>query len=297
MKLTCWSKEEREYLEKQKDDLKIESIIRLVQNNIFSTTIGSIRINEFGDLIYPKLTRPQFRFILEILTRDSHFLEEKGEDDFILSTRQEDKIKVKNYIEKIKNDLILKSIELSNAVEVIEEPNDITGGLEAPQFVDGDIITVKKKSRKWVRLLPIDTTLPSNYKKLESLISEAIKLEVKKYPYSASLLARSIFEITLKIWIKNKGLENELTSQYKGNAFDFNNLLSFSNKKIELLITDDQDAKKAVRQVINSLLTSQKEILNLTNHNDIHILSETEVLHIKDKLYTFCSYFLPRMVD
>ncbi|NQS82092.1 hypothetical protein [Pantoea agglomerans] len=297
LRLTCWSPEERQFLEKNKDELKIESIIRLIQSKLFSEVVGCIKINEFGEIVHPQINKQQFKFILEVLTRDSHFLEGKSEGDFILSTRQENKGKLKDYIEKLKADL--ESTEL-DAPDLIEFVDDNHSDLELESVIttnESNSSIIRKKPRQWDRLLPKDIVMPSNSKKLESLVVEAIKLDVKKYPYSASLLARSIFEVTLKLWIKNKGLEKILTKEYKERAFDFNNLLIFANKNIDLLICDDQDAKKAIRQVTNSLLTSQKEILNLTNHNDISILSESEVSHIKDKLHTFCAYFLPRMID
>ncbi|HDL7825140.1 TPA: hypothetical protein PXP39_001307 [Yersinia enterocolitica] len=296
LNLTCWTDAERDYLKSQKDELKIEAIIRLIQYSEFISNIGTIKIDEFGNLITSQISISQFYYILEILARDSHFIEDKGKNDFILSTRQENKEEIKAYINELKLKLDLVKEEYIDHISVPEDPTINEPEVASTPEDDETLGPIKRKGKKWIRLLPLGTIHPSSCQKLESLVIEAVKLDIKKHPYCAALLARSIFEITLKVWIKRSGFEKDLTSEYKEKAFDFNSLLSFSNKNMASLITDDTDAVKAIRQVVNSLLTTHKEILNLTNHNDMSILSDSEVNHIKDKLSTFCTYFLPRLV-
>ena len=136
---------------------------------------------------------------------------------------------------------------------------------------------------------------PTAYPKLNILVEEASKLRLNSHRHTAALLSRAIMEVTIKIWIKEKGLESELKKQYKERAQDFVSLLSFLNKRTPDLVDDDQDAMKAIRSASDGLLQRDKDILNLTNHNDYHVLVKSEIDSIKTRLELFARYFFPRM--
>lgn len=116
------------------------------------------------------------------------------------------------------------------------------------------------------------------------------------YEHAAALLSRAIMEVTLKIWIKKIGKENELKAKYKEKAFDFSSLLQFLESNCKDIISDDQDAMKAIRSAVQSILQRDKEILNLTNHNDYQVVSQKDMAEIQIKLKLFSTYFLPRLV-
>lgn len=296
--MDCWSVEEQSYLISNIDSLKIEAIIRLIGSLDFKKNIGTIKIDEKGDLRASGFSKDSFNRVIEKLARDAHF-NEKDDGSNIITTRQENKDEMADYIE-----------ELINAKQfgVDEEDHDDgdmllsgtdesadTGESEGNKEPSASTNIPDPRKRKWTRLISETTTSPISMAKLADLVDEAKKLNVKNYKYSSVLLARAIIEITLKLVIKNKGLESDLRAMYKERAGDLESILKFSEIRIREL-SSDVAVQKALRSSIQSLLSRDKEIMNLTNHNEIQILSDKEALHIKVIVQEFADSFFDMLV-
>ncbi|MGL6152385.1 MAG: hypothetical protein ACRC1N_14565 [Aeromonas sobria] len=288
--MECWSVEEQSYLVSNIDRLKIEAIVRLINSLEFKDNVGTIRIDEKGNLRSSGFSKDSFSRVMEKLARDAHF-NEKDDGSNVITTRQENKEEITAYIEDVA-DIKQSSI---NEDEDEDEDEDMllsgtdeeadTGEAENHQEPEQKVGGRASNKRKWTRLVSEGTPSPISMAKLADLVDEAKKLNVKNYKYSSVLLARAIIEITLKLVIKNKGLESELKATYRDRSGDFENILKFSETKIRDL-SDDPSVQKAVRSSIQSLLTRDKEIMNLTNHNEIQILSDKDALHIKGIVQT-----------
>lgn len=296
LNMECWSEEEALALMDNIDNIRTEAIIRLINSSKFRNEVGNISIDDRGNLFYSSLDTASFEAVMEKLARDTNFNEHpEGSGKFVLTTRQENNEKVAEYI--------MECAEMADANQ--ERDPDGSRTYVSPQEDDDQTIpdgdeteeVEKKAPRKprnnWVRLLPQDIALPAN-PKLRTMVEEAIKLNTKGFKYTAALLSRALIEITLKIQIKERGLENTLRAQYHEKSFNFENLLSFTEQNISVLV-DDEDSKRAIRNAIQGLLQRDKEILNLTNHNDMAILSNQELDHIMKKLFTVTTYFFSKM--
>lgn len=285
--LACWTDEERSHLLDNIDEIKTEAIMRLIQSSDFTKSIGKIQVDDHGNLIAKNISQNTVSMIMEKLARDAHF-NTKEDGSFVINTRQEDKEEIGTYIGDLVN---LASGDTSNINDSEVNLNDDPSS--TPQADDNGENSTKKPdqpaSRKWKKLLPDDITAPAKHAKIRALVDDAQKLDTKRNPYSAALLARAIIEISLKAWLKQIGKERDLKAKYQEKAFDFENILKFTEANIKDVFSDP-DAQKAIRQSINSLLGSEKEIMNLTNHNDIHILSTTEIDHIRAKLQTISTH-------
>lgn len=291
--MSCWSAEERAHLMASIDDLKIEAIIRLLGNSEFKKKVATIGIDEYGELYCEGLGKSDFDKIIEKLARSAHFADPDN-NEYVLSTRQENKDDINDFIESCADYINDESSSYSTS-------NDRLYVNEDGQYLDPEVATEplekKKKTRKWNTLLDKDKTqVPLSNAKLKALVDESFKIRVSGYEHVAALLSRAIMEVTLKIWIKKVGKENELKSKYKEKAFDFSSLLQFVESNCKDIVTDDQDAMKAIRSAVQSILQRDKEILNLTNHNDYQVISSNDIAEIQVKLKLFATYFFPRLV-
>lgn len=288
--LECWTDEEKNSLLDNIDELKTEAIIRLIQGSEFGSSIGKIQINEHGDLIAKQLSEKSVAAILEKLARDAHF--NKNEDGSnVINTRQEDKKEIGEYIGDLQS-LIATNTNTENDDQINLNEESASPDLPVDDPSQPSKPSAQPPSRKWKKLLAEDLSAPAKHAKIRALVDDAQKLDTKRNPYSSALLARAIIEITLKAWLKQIGKEAELKSKYHDRAFDFENILKFTENNIKEIISD-ADAQKAIRQSISSLLSSGKEIMNLTNHNDIQILSSQELDHIRAKLHTISTHLFP----
>ncbi len=294
LNLECWSIDERSELENTIDKLKVEAIIRLLNRKDFQSSVGKINIDDYGSLYCQKLTEQEFNTVLEKLARSAHFTKD-DHLSFTLSTRQENNDEIEGYIEECAS--ILNDEERSEGRFYVM-PQEYTPNIDDDDELEQQVASRKRPVRKVAMLLNKDkTTFPKSNPKLLSLVEEATKLRLSSHSHTAALLSRAIMEITLKIWIKNKQQEKNLQAKYKNKAFDFASLLSFTEHNSNILIDDDTDAQKAIRSAVQGLLQRDKEILNLTNHNDFHIISMGELREIKNKLELFSQYFFPRLID
>lgn len=296
--MECWTDDEYNFLVGNIDTLKVEAIYRLVTSSEFKEKIGVIKIDDKGDLKANGFSIDSFRRVMEKLARDAHF-NEKDDGASVINTRQENKQEIKEYLEElsdVQNSIFDESIALDNEINISgPEPEDENGENREIEE-DASNVNPIKPSRKWTKLLPESTKNPVAQPKLTDLIDEAKKLDVKRYKYSSVLLSRVLFEIMLKIKIREKGLETEIKTQYKEKSSDFDSVLKFSESHIKLLFSDIS-SQKAIRAVIQGLLQRDKEMMNLANHNDMHILSEMDALHIRDALQTFANVLLSNVVE
>lgn len=282
LELDCWSDEERNSLYDQIDDLKIEAIKRLIRNPEFKRNIGSLYINDFGDLITSGLTEDATKKVVEILARDAHFNKDES-DSNILTTRQEDKRAIKKYIIDISSEIKSSDrVDLETKINISPSP---TPANAQPELDKPKPKPLRQKSNN--KLLHQDIPTPQHLK-LAAMCSEAKRANSKLNLYSSALLARALIEITLKAWIKECGRENVLQEKYKEKAFNFDSILSFFEQDIKNLI-GDTDSQKAIKGVVSDLQKTNREIMNLTNHNDTHILSEIQINHIQAGLNTIAS--------
>lgn len=299
--LECWSEEEFLALTENIDNIKTEAIIRLINSSNFRQEVGTINIDDRGNLFFSDMDRSSFEAILEKLARDTNFNETTpGSGKYILNTRQENDEFIRSYVSTCVE--VLQATKGSDSFQkktyVSPIPDDDADGTSDKPNPDGEDEDAEPKppvrgKKPWRRLLPKEIPLPSN-PKLRSLAEEAIKLDTRGYRYTSALVSRALIEITLKIQIKQLDLEPALRAKYRENAFNFENLLNFCEQRIADLV-DDDDSRKAIRSAIQGLLQRDKEILNLTNHNDMHILSEVELDHIVKKLTTISGYFFDKM--
>jgi hypothetical protein len=292
--MKCWSPEERAHLIANIDDLKIEAIIRLIGNSDFKDKVATISIDEQGELYCEGLNLFDFDRVMEKLARSAHFADSDN-GEYVLSTRQENKDDINDFIESCVDHVNESSGHYTAHGDRVYLNKDVE------QDVGTDSVDIpeekKKKTRKWNTLLDKEKfDVPLSNTKLKALIDEAFKLRVSGYEHAAALLSRAIMEVTLKIWIKKIGKENELKAKYKEKAFDFSSLLQFLESNCKDIISDDQDAMKAIRSAVQSILQRDKEILNLTNHNDYQVVSQKDMAEIQIKLKLFSTYFLPRLV-
>jgi hypothetical protein len=291
--MNCWSTEEKTHLIANIDDLKIEAIIRLISSAEFKDKIATINIDEHGELYCEGLNAIEFDRIIERLARSAHFADADN-GDYVLSTRQENKEDVSNFID--------------DCVEFVRENTDLDDSNKDRLYLgkesdnDGEIDPdvqpeeKKKRRRKWNTLLDKDNIVsPTSNVKLNALVDEAFKLRVSGYEHSAALLSRAIMEVTFKIWLKKIGKEPDLKAKFKEKAFDFSSLLQFIESNCKDIVSDEQDAMKAIRSAVQGLLQRDKEILNLTNHNDYQTVSPKDMSEIQSKLRLFASYFFPRL--
>lgn len=297
--MECWTTEELSYLVKNIDNLKIEAIIRLISSSDFKTSIGIITIDDKGILKASGFSQEGFNRVMERLARDAHF-NEKSDGSSVISTRQENKTEIRDYLEELAD---VRDTTSSEDEDELEQELTLSGaeveddnGEAEDTSVQADPKSSKRGQRKWTRLISESTPSPTSMPKLADLIDEAKKLNVTNYKYSSMLLARSIMEIMLKIRIKENNLEKEIKDKYREKSGDFENILRFSLANIRNL-SDDASVQKAIKNVIEGLLTRDKEILNLTNHNEIQVLSEKDVLHVRSAVQTFANAFLNNAVE
>lgn len=294
LEMPCWSMEEKSHLVENIDALKVEAIIRLLGNSEFRNNVATINVDEYGELYCEGLPSNAFQALMEKLARSSHFSSDDP-NEFTLSTRQENKEDVQGYIQSCV-ELVDTDNDESPKSRLYVQAGDSEGEIPENQSEVLEAGKKAKSTRKWKTLLDKDDiTLPKSPPKLKVLVEEACKLRVNRSEHTAALLSRAILEITLKVWLKRNNMEGELKAKYKEKAFDFNSLLKFFESNTSKLITDDRDAQQALRSAVQGLLERDKEILNLTNHNDFHILTASELAEIKSKLELFSRYFFPRL--
>lgn len=294
--MECWSPEEQTFLFSNIDQLKTEAIIRLISNSEFKNKVGVVKIDEKGNLVATGFSQCSFDAVIEKLARDAHF-NSKEDGSSVISTRQENKGEISQYISDLTEIKAEDEDSDSDSEIILSGAEGMNGDNDenSDEIEEGTVAQGGKKAkRKWTRLITENTVSPTKNPKLADLVDEAKKLNIKQYRYSSVLLARAIIEITLKIVIKHRGLEGELRTQFKERAGDFENVLKFTESKIKF-ITDDVSVQKAIRSSIKSLLTNDKEIMNLTNHNEIQVLSDIQVNHIKDLAQTFANAFFSEL--
>ena len=290
LELNCWSEEERNYLYSEIDNLKTEAITRLIKSNEFKRNIGKFYIDDNGDLITSGLTIEASENVFEKLARDSHFNKDPDSDSYLINTRQEDKEWISNYITDI-----AKSI---SDAERVDNETKINGELPEPKPNPETTNKPKPKpptAKSNQKLLHDNVPLPKHMK-LAEMCAEAKRMNSKLNVYSSALLARALMEITLKTRIKECGQETALRSLYKEKALNFESILSFFEKNVQTLVPG-ADSQKAMRGVISDIQTTNKDIMNLTNHNDLHLLSETHVSHIQSGLNTIALCLFPLIGD
>lgn len=293
--MECWSINERAYLVSNIDALKIEAIIRLINNSDFKNRVASIGLDDLGNIYCKGLSKLAFDSLMEKLARSSHFSSDES-GDFVLSTRQEDKKSVEQYISSCQN-LINDTDEGS---DFSDNTLFLNSSGETISYDDSAVVKNQQERKRKYKNTLLDkssVTFPTGNLKLEALVEEASRLKTSNLEHTSALLSRAILEICLKVWIKNSGLESELKGKYKEKAYDFSCLLQFLESHAKELITDDKDAMQAIRAAAQGLLSRDKEILNLTNHNDFHVLSSSEFKEIKVKLDLFAQYFFPRIIN
>jgi hypothetical protein len=294
--LKCWNEEEYSHLVENIDRIKTEAMIRVIQSSDFKHDVGTIGISNKGILFFENLDESAANAIIEKLARDTNF-NKNDEGSYILTTRQEDKGFMAGYIQECYDEAQGAQVDEPQKSRTEFSTTEYENGDFGNGFEEDDLgdVKVKKARPKKNRLLSAQTELPTANPKLCALVEEAIKLDYRFYKYTSALLSRAIIEVTIKSWIKKCGLEAKLKSTYKDKAYNFQNLLMFLESEAKALISDDDDALKAIRSATQGLLKVDKDIMNLTNHNDLHVLSDNEISHIKDKLSIYASYFFSRM--
>lgn len=290
IEMPCWDVTERKALLDNIDSLKIEAILRLINTKGFKDKIGRIKIDDAGLLNIEKMTLADFERIMEKLTRDSHFsTAENG--GFVLSTRQEDKKALEEYIKEIaviKNNTF-DAQDREKGTIIVNAGNTVTS--EPKEIEKKMTASPAKRTRKiYEHLLDSVEYHPNLIPKLGQMVDEALRINVVAQKYSSVLLSRAIIEITLKSVIKKCGLDAKIREAYRERAWDFENLLKFTNENIRSMSNDDS-VQKAVKGSITSLLTHGKDVMNLTNHNEVHSLSEKDALHIKEIVKTIAKAF------
>jgi hypothetical protein len=298
--LNCWNEDEYSQLVENIDRIKTEAMIRVIQSSDFKNDVGIIGVSNKGVLFFEKLDESAANAIIEKLARDTNF-NKNDEGSYILTTRQENKDFMNGYIQECYDEAQGAQVEEPQKSRTEFSNTDYDNSDTENGFDDDDNdndldnVKIKKTRPKKKRLLSAQTELPTGNPKLCALVEEAIKLDFMLYKYTSALLSRAIIEVTIKSWIKKCGLESRLKTTYKDKAFNFQNLLMFLELESKALITDDDDALKAIRSATQGLLKVDKDIMNLTNHNDLHVLSDNEISHIKDKLSIYAAYFFSRM--
>ncbi|HHQ4627836.1 TPA: hypothetical protein ACSPZX_003575 [Aeromonas veronii] len=273
IEMPCWDVTERKALLDNIDSLKIEAILRLINTKEFRNKVGLIKIDEAGLLNIEKMSFSDFEKIMEKLTRDAHFATTEN-DGFVLSTRQEDKTIISNYIKSIVaiKDSGPDSKNNEKGAIVISVGSSTTS--EPKEIEKKSSPSPSKRTRKiYEHLLDSVQCRPNLVPKLDEMVDEALRINVVAQKYSSVLLSRAIIEITIKSVIKKSGLEAEIRTAYRDRAWDFENLLKFTNENIRSMSQDDS-IQKAIKGAITSLLTHGKDVMNLTNHNEIQSLSE-----------------------
>lgn len=262
----------------------------MINTKEFRNKVGLIKIDEAGLLNIEKMSFSDFEKIMEKLTRDAHFATTEN-DGFVLSTRQEDKTIISNYIKSIVaiKDSGPDSKNNEKGAIVISVGSSTTS--EPKEIEKKSSPSPSKRTRKiYEHLLDSVQCRPNLVPKLDEMVDEALRINVVAQKYSSVLLSRAIIEITIKSVIKKSGLEAEIRTAYRDRAWDFENLLKFTNENIRSMSQDDS-IQKAIKGAITSLLTHGKDVMNLTNHNEIQSLSEKEALYIKRIVQTFANAF------
>lgn len=287
MDMQCWDEMERKFLLDNIDNLKVEAITRLIGNRDFRKKIGIIKLDETGALIATGFKKSNLNAVIEKLTRDSHFAQAEN-GDFVLSTRQEDTPRILKYIESL--------CSISPDSDGIPDDKDIVlvgerSKKETNNVTKSDAVPKVRKQRTiYNRLLDENVIRPNSIPKLDEMVDEACRTNINAQKYSSVLLARAIIEITIKVIIKRNGLESDIRRIHQNKAWDFDTMLKYTNENIKKM-SNDESVHKAIKSAITSLLTLSKDVMNLTNHNEIHALTLQEALHIKGIVQTFANAF------
>lgn len=287
MNMPCWDETERQFLLDNIDSLKVEAITRLLGKKEFRKKVGTIKLDETGSLIATGFKKSNLNAVIEKLARDSHFAQSEN-GDFVLSTRQEDTPRILRYIESLCS-LSPDSDEIPDDKNIVlvgdrskNETNNATRSDAVPK--------VRKQRAIYNRLLDENVIRPNSIPKLDEMVDEACRTNINAQKYSSVLLARAIIEITIKVIIKRNGLESDIKRIHQNKAWDFDTMLKYTNENIKGM-SSDESVHKAIKSAITSLLTLSKDVMNLTNHNEIHALTLQEALHIKGIVQTFANAF------
>ncbi len=304
---------EKEKIVSDIDNIKVEAILRLIQRTDFKKTIGIINLDNSGNLIVRKLSNEAYQIILAKLARDTNFSK-------TLSTRQEDEVKIFNYISELKN-LIINFEDTSdeifdeenneeidlNFLSGVDEQNenselDIDESLtsEPPQpiiMAPTTAVENLKPKRKNPWLINKTTILTNEHTKLDDIIEEASRLNFTKFKHSSVLLSRTIIQILLTIFIQKSEFHDEYHSLARQKYLELDSLLDyFINNTKKILSCDlNYNNVKLIKETLSSYKLSGRVTANLATHSESHALTDQEITHIQAKLQILVDYFIPKL--
>ncbi|EPD8657597.1 hypothetical protein [Yersinia enterocolitica] len=305
---------EKEKILSNLDAIKVEAILRLFQRADFKKRIGKIYLNSDGELVVKKISRDAYHIILAKIARDTNFSKS-------LTTRQENEIKMTEYIESLEklistfevpdendndeedDDIDFNVFEESNADEEQdedeEEENDnsispSSAGEQEITAVGDKPIKPQKKNNK---LLNKNTVYTRKHEKLDNIIEESKRLNFINYKHSAILLSRTIIQIMLTHIIQHSELHEEYRAIAKQKYLELDSLLDYFTTHTNKILISEKNSNniKLVKETLSNYKKSGRVTANLATHSESHILTDQEITHIQAKLQILADYFLPKL--
>ena len=309
VELPTLTQQERKSILDDIDNIKVEAIIRVMQRSDFKEKIAKIKINDYGEIVVSGISEYGLQLVLAQLAKDTNLNKS-------LSTRQEDTTKMSTYIAGLAasiahldkpNDSNLGEEGCDDSFDfgVFNSSTDIEEGSETDISSDNsnnsstvsasNIETTVRPKKDTSKLLNKKTQFTHEHEKLDALIEEAKRIVVSSYKHASVLLARTIIESILTIYITNSDQFEKYRCTVKYKYLELDTLLEYFINNTQALLLDETNTVKHIKDTLKQYKEFGKSTANLAIHNKDHRLTNLEVAHTQAKLQTLVDYFLPKL--